>query len=99
MSLDEDFDRACWDAIAQCKDFGYTPTAWMVMIREQGAVAAAKRLLGTGDIQPGFERLVREGRLDLTIEAAILNPRWASLFNERHREAAHWRLDQARAGG
>lgn len=69
------------------------------MIEDVGAVEAAKRLLVSGDVQPGFDRLVKEGRLDLTIEAAVLDPKWAPLFEEKHREAARWRLEQAGRGG
>jgi hypothetical protein len=43
-----------------------------------GAVAAARRLLSNGDIQSGIERLIRMGRQDLTIEQAVLDPRWTS---------------------
>jgi len=60
-----------------------------------GAVAAARRLLASGDIQSGFERLIRMGRRDLTVEHAVLDEHWAPLFNESHREAARWRLTQA----
>lgn len=63
-----------------------------------GPVAAAKHLLESGDVQPGFERLVREGRLDLTVEMAVLNPKWDGLFDKPHREAAWWRLAQALKG-
>jgi len=47
------------------------------------------------EARSAFARLVREGRLDLTIEMAVLNPRWDELFDRPHREAAHWRLVQA----
>lgn len=60
-----------------------------------GAAAAARRLLASGDIQNGFERLIRMGRGDLTVEYAALQPQWSELFDERHREAAQWRLHQA----
>lgn len=64
------------------------------------AVAAARRLLANGDVQSGFERLIRMGRRDLTTEQAVLDPAWTELFKEAHREAARWQLTQAelRAG-
>ena len=96
MSLELEFEEACRDAIGECKTFGYNPTVWQGMINDLGAVEAAKRLLLNGDVQPGFDRLVTEGRSDLTIEEAVLNPRWTALFDERHREAARWRLEQGR---
>lgn len=94
-TLEDEFDHACRAAIEECKDLGYFPTAWASMINGPGgAVAAARRLLVNGDIQSGFERLIRMGRKDLTVEYAVLEDRWAPLFDERHREAARWRLDQ-----
>ena len=36
---------------------------------------------------------------DLTVEYAVLQPRWHDLFEDQHREAAQWRLDQARLHG
>lgn len=68
------------------------------MMETHGAVEAAKRLLESGDIQSGFERLVTLGRTDLTVEMAVLNPRWGALFGDSHREAAWWRLVQAARG-
>lgn len=49
----------------------------------------------SGDIQSGFERLIRMGRADLTIEHAVLDEYWHPLFKDSHREAARWRLQQA----
>jgi len=83
-------------AVDECRALGYVPTAWISMMRGSGgAVSAARRLLISGDIQSGFERLIRMGRRDLTVEQAVLDDRWAALFSEAHREAARWRLTQA----
>jgi len=68
------------------------------MMRQMGAVEAARRLLVSGDVQEGFHRLVRMGRIDLTIEFAVLNPKWNSIFDVRYREPAWWRLEQAMKG-
>ncbi|HEX2179197.1 MAG TPA: hypothetical protein VHL54_06730 [Actinomycetota bacterium] len=97
MSVETDFERACLKAIEECKAFGYSPTAWIAMINDIGAVAAAEKLVVSGDIQSGFLRLARQNRLDLTIEMAVLNPKWDSLFLDKRdvREAAWWRLSQA----
>jgi hypothetical protein len=65
-----------------------------MMDRPGGATAAARRLLESGDIQSGFERLIRMGHVELTVEHAVLQERWHDLFGERHREAAQWRLQQ-----
>lgn len=96
MSLEDDFHRACVAAVEECRQLGYVPTAWIGMMNGPGgAAAAARRLLVNGDIQSGFERLIRLGRVDLTVEHAVLQERWSELFGEQHREAARWRLEQA----
>jgi hypothetical protein len=95
MTLEDEFEQACRRAIAECSDFGYAPTAWQGMLDRWGAAEAARRILVSGDIQTGFERLVRERRLDLTVELAVLNPKWDRLFDRQVREAAWWRLANA----
>ena len=100
MSLEDDFEKECWAAVEECRAFDppYIPTIWIEMMKSHGAAPAARRLLESGDIQSGFERLVREGRQDLTVEMAVLHPRWDGLFGKSHREAAWWRLSQAARG-
>jgi hypothetical protein len=95
VGLEDDFENECWIAVAKCKALGYPPNIWISMMRNMGAVNAARQLLISGDVQEGFHRLVRMGRIDLTIEFAALNSKWDSLFDVRHREAAWWRLEQA----
>ncbi|MEV4131457.1 hypothetical protein AB0J72_04760 [Dactylosporangium sp. NPDC049742] len=97
MSLEDEFEAACLEAIDACGKLSppYHPTAWHRMISNHGAVEAARQLVVSGDIQTGFERLVRAGRPELTIEYAITDPYWRPLFGPQHREAAQWRLDQA----
>jgi hypothetical protein len=50
------------------------------------------RSLGTG----GFEKLVEMGRLDLTVEKAIiLNPKWTHLFSDNLRNMAQRKVNGA----
>lgn len=94
-ALEAEFNDACRRAVDECRQLGYVPTAWIKMMNGPGgAAAAARRLLVNGDIQSGFERLIHMGRTDLTVEAAVLDERWSDLFDEQHREAARWRLQQ-----
>ncbi|MCC5951907.1 MAG: hypothetical protein JJU45_07395 [Acidimicrobiia bacterium] len=90
-----EFEAACRQAIAECAEFGYTPTAWIAMLDRWGAAEAARRLMVSGDVQYGFERLILQGRPELTVEYAVLQPSWRSLFRDDHRAAARWRLSQA----
>jgi hypothetical protein len=96
MSTEDEFHRACEIAVEECLQLGYRPAVWIrMMTGPGGAAAAARRLLVNGDIQSGFERLIRMGRVDLTVEHAVLDERWDDLFGEQQREAARWRLQQA----
>jgi hypothetical protein len=93
--LEREFDAACAAAVQECRALGYEPTIWISMSEQYGSAEAARRLLVSGDIQTGFERLIQLGRPDLTIERAVLAHRWDPIFSERHRDAARWRLRQA----
>ncbi len=95
--LEARFQAACDAAVEECRALTppYHPTVWISMCRQHGAAEAARRLVVSGDIQTGFDRLVQSGRPELTIEWALLDPTWDPLFSEQHREAARWRLRQA----
>jgi metallophosphoesterase superfamily enzyme len=75
MTLEADFVTACDAAIEECNVLRYDATAWIAMTHDLGAAEAPRRLVVSGDIQSGFPRLAREGRLDLTIEMAVLHPK------------------------
>ena len=64
------------------------------MIRNHGAVDAARRIIISGDIQSGFERLIAIGHAEWTVEWEVLNPKWRPLFSDQHLDAARWRLVQ-----
>lgn len=74
------------------EQFGYWPTRYLQMVRKRGGVATAKKLLEARDVSDGFMRLVRERRLDLSVEYLVLKPRYASLFTDKERALARDRL-------
>jgi len=65
QDLEGDFSAACDEAVEECKTLGYPPTIWIPMSKGLGAAEAARRLLVSGDIQSGFERLIALGRHSL----------------------------------
>ena len=91
-----DYEEECWVAVAECRNLHpLVPTApWIGMMQRWGAAEAARRLLVSGEIQPGFYRLIAAGRPDLTVEWSALQPRWNGIFHDGHRDAARWRLRQ-----
>jgi hypothetical protein len=98
--MEEEFEHEVWASIEESLRFKppYNPTVFINMVRQHGAVKATQLLLVSGDIQTGFDRLIREGRQDLTVEHMVLRPEYQGLFTDQHREAARWRLKQVTGG-
>jgi len=63
------------------------------MVAEKGGVATARSLLASTTPQEGFIRLWECGRLDLTVEALVLNPEYVSLFTGQDRQEARAQLE------
>lgn len=91
-SLGKEFAGEVEAAIQECMSLGYTPTTFLQMKARWGAVAAAKKLVVSGDIQTGFKRLKAMGRIDLSLEYLMKKEKYHTLFTQGEREAAEWRL-------
>ena len=85
------FDRAMMQIYLQAKEVGYPASRFRQMLTAQGGVETARRLLP--QMSDGFTELWHRKRLDLTVEALVLQPRWASLFLENELEMARVRLE------
>jgi hypothetical protein len=75
---------------------GYWASYFLRGVRNHGGPAYAHQLLRAEGTSDGFQRLTDEHRLDLTVEALVLKPDYASLFSDEERTIAAHRL--ARAG-
>ncbi|EXG79598.1 GmrSD restriction endonuclease domain-containing protein [Cryptosporangium arvum] len=73
---------------------GYNATYLLSMLAEDGAVETARRLLASATVSTGFTALWNKGRLDLTVEALVLDPRFAGLFTTDELDIARTRLAQ-----
>jgi hypothetical protein len=62
------------------------------MVHEHGGVGAVRLLIKSPNAQEGLSKLWEIGKLDYSIEAAALNPKWASLFTEQEKTIARKRL-------
>lgn len=71
---------------------GYRPGYLLDMIENSNGSAAAKSLIARPQVSEGFSRLWELGRPDLTVEALILEPRWATVFSDAERAIARRRL-------
>jgi hypothetical protein len=93
MIPEEQFTR---DLIDGCrvlaKEHGYNPTYFLQMVRQHGGVEAVRRLLWSPNFQGGLTTLWEIGRLDASVEAAVLNPTYAPFFTEEEQQIARKRL-------
>jgi len=81
------------ELIARCKEeIDYTPVYFIRMIEELGAIKAVSKLVLDSKVSEGFTKLALEGRLDLSVEAVVLEDRWSSLFEEDVIQAAKSKL-------
>lgn len=72
----------------------YQPTYFLKMVSELGGVETAKRLLKTPNAQQGFGTLQKLGRLDLSMEAHVIKPEYATLFSDAEIDEARERLER-----
>lgn len=88
------FDRAVLELIERCRaELRYNPRYFRVMVTQHGALEAARRLLHAPAVSDGFVSLWERQRLDLAVEALVVDERFAHLFTEEELTVARKRLD------
>lgn len=80
--------------LAVLKECLYDEKVFLKMVAESGARKAAKSLLEPAHVQSGLRGLRRLGRLDLSVEHLVIQPRWSGLFSRDEREIARMRLQK-----
>jgi hypothetical protein len=63
------------------------------MLSDIGGLETAKRLVRSSNASDGYVALWERGRLDLSVEAVVVLPRWTGLFSDEEVEAARSRLE------
>ena len=76
------------------RELNYNATRFLQMVVEDGGLAAARKLLATDGVSDGFASLWERKRLDLTVEAHVLDPDFRELFSPHEVETARTRLRQ-----
>lgn len=76
------------------REAGYRPTIFIQMLQDRGGLATARALLATPNESSGFTELYERRRLDLSLEAVVLDAQWSPLFTRRELETARERLAQ-----
>ena len=93
MDVEREFHQEMVRIYEEATKFGYYPTYFLGMVNGMEGVAAAKKLLNTASPSSGFTRLWEECRLDLSVEALVVQEPWDSLFTDGELEEARQRLD------
>lgn len=95
-SLERQFNLAMEDIYRRAKsEAGYTPSIFFQMISDRGGLATATYLINAPKPSDGYTRLYELGRLDLTVEAVVVeNKKWHELFTTSEIERARMRLVQ-----
>lgn len=93
--LEREFHAAMVEIYHAAKrETGYNATRYLQMVSEQGGLSAAKVLLASDAVSQGFTELWQRYRLDLTVEALIVdNPKWQPLFTHAEVKQAKARLE------
>ncbi|WP_244218935.1 caspase family protein [Micromonospora arida] len=74
------------------KELNYNAAYFLKMVQEVGGLEAARRLIRASSVSSGFTTLWEKGRLDLAVEAVVLQDRFAGLFTDEEIEIARDRL-------
>ncbi len=91
--IEKKFDAAMMGIYRRALDeTNYRATRFLQMLHEHGGLSTAQILLHTVNVSEGYTALWKRKRLDLTVEAMILNPEWDNLFTDEEREIARKRL-------
>ncbi len=88
-----EFNAAMQEIYLRAKaEAGYNATVFLRMLQDRGPVETAQYLIHTTKPSDGFTALWERQRLDLTIEAHVLQPRFEALFTDDERDICHQRL-------
>ncbi len=93
--LKAEFEEAIYELSTRiAKELGDRPNGLRYLIRQNSGLGAAKVTLHR-TVSPGFRRLQAAGRLDLTVERLIRDPRFRALFTDDELDIARTRLQEA----
>jgi hypothetical protein len=95
-SSETTFDQAMFNIYQRAKkEAGYNASIFLRMLTEQGGIQTARTLINSAKPSDGYTALYEKGRLDLTVEAMVLeNPKWHELFTSSELKRAKERLLQ-----
>jgi hypothetical protein len=91
-----DFERAMHGIYTRAKlEAGYNASLYLQMLHRHGGLGTAKQLINAASISEGYLRLSELGRIDLTVEAEVVDhPEWHKLFLPEELNKPRYRLRQ-----
>lgn len=90
-----EFGRRIRDNLARSQaEAKSNPMYLRSMLAQLGPLATARKLLAAPAVSDVFARLWERGRMDLTVEALVVEPEFASMFTEGELQTARRRLQQ-----
>ncbi|MGV0721044.1 DUF262 domain-containing protein [Mycolicibacterium elephantis] len=93
--VEQEFARRMVDAYHRAlSEAGYNANYYRSMIAQLGPMKAARKLLASPAVSDGFAELWERGRMDLTVEALVVEPQFAELFSESEIDISRRRLEQ-----
>ncbi|MEW8055045.1 MAG: DUF3732 domain-containing protein [Candidatus Thiodiazotropha endolucinida] len=79
--------------IQRCRDeLNYNPSYFSKMLEQHGAIRSVTQLVLDKNISEGLTRLALEERLDLSVEAVVIEKPWSELFDDEVIKAAKLKL-------
>lgn len=91
--LEVEFHRAMVSIYEKARDeAGYLATRYIQMVGTNGGIEAAKILVNLKAPSDGYTELWKRKRLDLTVEALVIQEKWKTLFEPEEIERARNRL-------
>jgi hypothetical protein len=94
--LEEEFDQRMQQLHLKGKqEARYSAPLFGQLLQEQGGLETARRFIHSPDYAPGFTKLWERKRLDLTVEAVIVEePKWQPLFTAEEIDICRKRLGE-----
>lgn len=93
--LEKQFDNAMMNIYKRAKsEASYNATRFLHMLMEHRGLETAQILLHNPTVSEGYKALWERGRLDLTVESLVLEPKWKDLFTEDELHLAKERLEK-----
>jgi len=93
---EQEFEVAMFEIYRRAKaEVGYNAKIFYNMLHRNGGLQTAKTLINSNRLSDGYGALMKEKRLDLTVEAMVVEQqKWHPLFLPEEIEKAKKRLQQ-----